>query len=317
MALLLAAVLGGVPTIACEWRPSAPVTVTPLSLPSARNGPDTGELVLSQAFRLRSQDPDFGGFSALELVGGDLFALSDRGTLWRLPSALLRGKSPATAPWWRCRLRTGDGAPDAESLAADGRGGLLVAVEGNHALHRLDPEASGAAVLAPFPLPGWLRKAPVNSGIEAATGLTDGRLLLLTEGLYAAPGLLRGALIEGDRALPLHYPVEDGFLPVGADALGEEIYLLERRFSLFGGFAARLRLLVLAARPKVGTVLAPRPLLRLEAPLPIDNFEGLAVRPAASGDREIYLVSDDNFSPLQATLLLRLEHRPGRRADID
>jgi hypothetical protein len=42
-----------------------------------------------------------------------------------------------------------------------------------------------------------------------------------------------------------------------------------------------------------------------------ENYEALAVRPAIDGNRfELILVSDDNFSPLQRTLLLELRWRP-------
>ena len=37
----------------------------------------------------------------------------------------------------------------------------------------------------------------------------------------------------------------------------------------------------------------------------IDNFEGMAVHRAADGALVLTLISDDNFSPLQRTLLLQ------------
>jgi hypothetical protein len=43
----------------------------------------------------------------------------------------------------------------------------------------------------------------------------------------------------------------------------------------------------------------------IERPLTIDNFEGLAVVRDPSGGVLVYLLSDDNYSPLQRTLLLR------------
>ncbi len=42
----------------------------------------------------------------------------------------------------------------------------------------------------------------------------------------------------------------------------------------------------------------------LRPPLTVDNLEGVAVRRGAAGGTLIYLVSDDNFNPLQRTLLL-------------
>ena len=48
-------------------------------------------------------------------------------------------------------------------------------------------------------------------------------------------------------------------------------------------------------------------LTRLEAPLPVDNFEGLAITPAAGGKVHVWLISDDNQAVTQRTLLWRLE----------
>jgi len=41
----------------------------------------------------------------------------------------------------------------------------------------------------------------------------------------------------------------------------------------------------------------------------IDNMEGVAVRRGPKGETLLYMVSDDNFSPLQRTLLLMFELR--------
>ena len=45
-------------------------------------------------------------------------------------------------------------------------------------------------------------------------------------------------------------------------------------------------------------------LLRLDPPLRLDNFEGIAVQEDAAGTL-IYLISDNNFQPFQRTLLLQ------------
>ena len=48
----------------------------------------------------------------------------------------------------------------------------------------------------------------------------------------------------------------------------------------------------------------------LRPPLIFDNFEGIAARSGAGGETLIYLLSDDNFNPLQRTLLLMFALRP-------
>ncbi|MBT3627577.1 MAG: esterase-like activity of phytase family protein, partial [Rhodospirillaceae bacterium] len=45
-------------------------------------------------------------------------------------------------------------------------------------------------------------------------------------------------------------------------------------------------------------------------PLTVDNMEGIAVRRDGAGHTLVYLVSDDNFSVLQRTLLLMFELKP-------
>jgi len=48
----------------------------------------------------------------------------------------------------------------------------------------------------------------------------------------------------------------------------------------------------------------------IEDPLPIDNFEGVAARAAPDGSVLIYILSDDNFSAMERTLLLQFRWRP-------
>jgi hypothetical protein len=48
-----------------------------------------------------------------------------------------------------------------------------------------------------------------------------------------------------------------------------------------------------------------RELARLAWPALQENFEGIAVRPGADGRVLLYLISDDNFLPIQRTLLLQ------------
>jgi hypothetical protein len=45
----------------------------------------------------------------------------------------------------------------------------------------------------------------------------------------------------------------------------------------------------------------------LRPPLTLDNFEGVAVHLAPDGTTRITLVSDDNFHPLQRTLIVQFE----------
>ena len=50
-------------------------------------------------------------------------------------------------------------------------------------------------------------------------------------------------------------------------------------------------------------------LARLAPPLTVDNMEGISARQDSAGRTLIYLMSDDNYSVLQRTLLLMFEYR--------
>jgi hypothetical protein len=270
---------------------------------------ELGPLRLEAAFALGSSDPRFGGLSGLWLApdGTALIAASDRGTLWRARldhhadgglagfadwQALLPGHAPAD-PAGR----------DAEALAPDGAGGLVIAFEGEHRLRRL-PLAGLAGETRALPaLPGLER--PGNAGIEALALLPDGALLALAEGHRLASGDLAAWYVRDGRALPLGYAASDGFVPTGADQLDGTVYVVERRFSLLGGFVSRI-VSVAAADARPGARLMPRPLATLGPPLVGENFEAIAARRAPDGRVLLYLAADDNFLPLQRTLILQL-----------
>ena len=85
--------------------------------------------------------------------------------------------------------------------------------------------------------------------------------------------------------------MEPNFKLVGAD----EGYFLFRAYDREAGNRNIIR------GPDIEFKLAP--------PLNVDNFEGIAVQKEATGTTRIYLVSDDNYSSRQRTLLYVFEIR--------
>ena len=86
--------------------------------------------------------------------------------------------------------------------------------------------------------------------------------------------------------------------------------MVERRFSLLGGFATRIVVLPAAAvRPDARLV--PRPVAMLRPPLVGENFEAIAARRAPDGRVLLYLLADDNFIALQRTLAAAVLARGG------
>lgn len=273
---------------------------------------EVGRLRYEAGYVLTSGEPDFGGFSGLLIAGdGDrMIAASDRGGLW---SARLEhdtaGRLTGLHGWRLLELghRPGDPkAGNAEALARDAAGGLVVAFEGDHRLRRWSPDDLGAAP-GVLPTPDQLQAG--NQGIEALVDLPGGNLFAVAEDVHDDRGDLFAWRIGDDAYETMGYASASGFAPTGADRLDGTVYMVERAFSLLRGFRARVVALpagTIGADARLfGTELA-----RLAPPLLTDNFEALAARRAPDGRVLLYLLSDDNFFALQRTLLLQFSVLP-------
>ena len=62
-----------------------------------------------------------------------------------------------------------------------------------------------------------------------------------------------------------------------------------------------------AADFQPGATAKPRELARLASPLAVDNLEGIAATKGPRGETLLWLISDDNFNPLQRNILLLFE----------
>ena len=277
-----------------------------------------GRLAFLGGLELHSEDPRFGGLSGLSIGAGGrrLVAVSDAGYWFEADIVLdedgcLAGLENA-ALW---PLRGLEGSPlegkragDAEAVEAVGASAYVVAFERDHRLWRYDT-AAGLGAARPIALdpPAGLDLAPDNRGIEALAALPDDRLLAITEGALDGAGDLRGWLVEDGVAAPLGYRITPFFRPTDLAALPSgDVVVLERSFIPPASLAARIRI-VAAAEVVPGARLRGAEIAHLKPPLIVDNFEGLAVHQDARGRTVLYLVSDDNYNPLQRTLLLRFE----------
>jgi hypothetical protein len=304
---------------------AAPAEAEPLELSSrARQlNPDApkqhrvGRLAWRGGLLITSPDDRWGGLSGLEVSpdGKRMVAVSDRGHWVTAELAYDRaGRLSGIGNARIGELPGKNGKPlkdkkrrDAEALAAlDGR--LLVAFERKHRIWRY-PAAAEPFALAPDSLakPPGLKDAPNNHGAEALTALADGGILAITQddgedGDFAAYLQRRGKWSR------LRYRAGAGdFEPTGAALLPDgDVVVLERHFNWLGGLAARL---VRLAAAEIGPdrLLLGREIARLRPPLTLDNMEGVAARRGPRGETLIYLISDDNFSLLQDTLLLMFE----------
>jgi hypothetical protein len=81
------------------------------------------------------------------------------------------------------------------------------------------------------------------------------------------------------------------------------VYALERRYSLVAGPGMRIRRFPLADVAP-GARLEGEALINLNITYTIDNMEGIALRYTDEGETLLYVISDDNYSRLQRTLIL-------------
>jgi hypothetical protein len=288
---------------------------TPLTLPATL--PDWPRMRPLGGFEIDRAQLGFGGLSGLHIAADlTVSAVSDLG--WFAQFALTldaRLRPQALALLRSGRLRDGAGQPlprghvrDAEALARLPDGSWLVAFERWHRIRRYrDLDGPGRYIEAP---PG-ISQAPLNAGLETLAVLADGRWLAMAEDLPVPdqPGVTAawlgrpgGWIRFGWRPGRAMNPVDAAPLPDGG------ALVLERGFSWIGGLSVRVVRLgaaaLDAARP--GAVLEGEEILRIAAPLPLDNYEGIAVARHA-GRLLVGIVSDDNQSRLQRTLLLFFE----------
>lgn len=279
---------------------------------AAPNRRQIGQLDYLGGWELSSASPDFGGLSSLHVEGGAVTALSDTGLLYRF--ALPDGR--ASEPVRIDPLGDGPGSRvhkynrDTESMVLLGPW-LWAGFEGHNMIWRYrGGDLRAASSAQPALMRGWRG----NSGAEGMTRLADGRFLVLCEGLSDNQLLSDAILFDGDPADPrtpahlLHYRRVPGYRVSDATTLPDgRIVILNRRFQWLEGFS----LAITIADPgglREGATIERRELARLAPPLNVDNMEGVSAT-VENGRTILWLVSDDNFFPLQRTLLLKFALR--------
>jgi hypothetical protein len=267
---------------------------------------------------LRSSDRSFGGISAIRVAsdGAHFIAVSDKGSWFRGRIVYEGGRPSGIADAEMAPILGLDGRPlaargwyDTESITEDG-GTLYLGIERVHRIVRFNYGKDGLSARGrPIPVPPELRALPANKGVEALVFVPKGlplagTLIAVSEhGLDAAgntSAFLIGGRTPGSFAVKRssNYDVSDAALVPGG------VLLLERKFSWTSGLGVRIRRIALA-EIKPGALVDGPVLLEADLGYEIDNMEGLSVHRAADGELVLTLVSDDNFSPLQRTMLLQ------------
>jgi hypothetical protein len=322
----LAAAAGNLPSAAFaieQTRLSITISARPIAAfePRAPEKTRFGQLVFRGGLGLSGSHPRFGGFSGLwrSPDGRDLVAVTDNG-FWLTAKVVSRaGKPVALEQAELAPILGSSGRPLHRSRYYDTEGLTIVdgvaylGVERTHDLLRFDWATEGVRARAQtVPVPREVKRLPNNRGLEAIGVVPSGHALAgavvavaersgreddeATLGLILGgrqPGLFRVARHDG-------YDITDlAFLP------GGDMLLLERWHRSLRGVGMRIRRIA-GTSLKPGAMLDGPYLIEADLGQEIDNMEGMSVH-RADGKTVLTLISDDNFSFLQRTVLLEFE----------
>ncbi len=311
------------PSLAVPALSALPLSSTPLPLDRDDPGVEhIGALAFRGAIQIRSSNALFGGLSALRAGRGDrMLALSDTGNWIAFDTVEQDGKlvgvnnaviAPVLRPDGRAATSKSDG--DCESLEWDAAtGAATIVYEQDHRLvHFAGIDAGQPRTLTRRPVATERIAAMAdwrpNGGGEAMAVLPGGVRIVIREDADA-DGIGHDAIVTmaaGSRRVIVTAPA--GFSPTDAVALdASTLLVINRRFNT-SGIGAALTLVDMSGIATASRFEA-RELARLQPPLTLDNMEGLALR--RDGARVfVYIVSDDNLSSLQRTLLMKFELMP-------
>jgi hypothetical protein len=308
-----------------EFSAAVPVSIEvnarpiPSFEPRDRSRVRFGSLEYRSGLVLTSRFPGFGGLSGLRLdaKGERFISISDKGS-WFTGRIRYRGREMTGLDDVEAAPLLGpDGKPitargwyDSESIALDGSL-VYIGVERVNQVLRYDfskgfTRSHGEVI----PVPPALRKLPRNKGIEALVMVPKGlplagTLIVLSERGLDANGNLIGFLIGGPSPGQFsirrsnNFDISDAvLLPSG------ELLVLERKFSWISGVGIRIRSIPLRLLAP-GAVVDGAAIFDADLGNEIDNMEGIDAHITPQGDTVLTLVSDDNFSMVQRTLLLQ------------
>lgn len=298
------------------------IEAVPVRFSRQDEGARYGRLAYRGGLALTSPDRRLGGLSGLGISadGSRIFTVSDTGSAFEMDLDYNNGHLSGVRAARAGRLRGSRGQPlpgkawsDAEGVAfgperLDGQ--VWVSFERRHRIETYDYGRFGLNTPARrIALPPSLTRLGGNSGVEAIVRLgpesgLDGALLVFGEGRNEV-GRVPGHLVGGPQPGALTLASPDGYSVTDAAALANgDIVVLERYVGSLVDFTIQLRLIRGAAiRP--GAHLGGDLLFRGGLSYTIDNFEGLAAHVGPDGEVRLTLVSDDNYSMFQRTLLLQ------------
>lgn len=268
------------------------------------------EIRFGGAWHLTSDEPNFGGLSGLAVLpDGELLAVSDGG-------AFVWIDMDADAPTGTGRigyLRGDDGhllsgktKGDSEGLAVVD-GVAFVSFERDHRVLAFDLEACGANArgalvsrISSTPL-GFPKGFKSNQGAEALSTDGHGGLVVgLESGNAGASVSAISTLTESGLAFHERLARPNGPFLVGMDSEQDQTFALFRSYAR--GIGNLIEVRSYADLSEDGETR-----IRLARPYTVDNFEGIAATRLEDGVLRLYIISDDNFSDRQRTLLMAFD----------
>ena len=327
--LLIGALAFAAPAVAQE-RPRADETpikiavrATPIGAFEPRDPSRTqfGAFEFRGGLQLTSPYRHFGGFSGLHVEpdGARFLSVSDRGRWLRGRIVYQSGRPAGIVDAEMAPILGADGQPlavrgwyDTESLTID-RGIAYVGIERVNRIVRFDYGKDGLLARGePIPVPPGVQTLPSNKGLEALAMVPAGMplagtLIAISERGLDRAGNILAFLIGGPTPGTFTLRRNDDFDVTDATVTEGELLVLERRFGFLSGAGMRIRAIPLG-EIKPGALIVGRVLIEADLGYEIDNMEGIGVHKNAVGETIITIVSDDNFSPIQRTILLQFAY---------
>jgi hypothetical protein len=288
-----------------------------------------GALEFRGGLDLDSPAPDFGSLSGLDFAadGRTIYAISDNGFWFRARIVEDNGRLVGIEDAAMAPILDSGGVPLAGKQNSDAEGLRVVTRNGRETAFISFEQVANVASFVASPdlamarrrtirLPAFVNNIRRNQGLEAIAiapqnSAFAGAIVVIAERSLNAAGNHRGFILNGPlkgtfavRRIGTFDVTDAAFLPDG------DLIVLERHFALSDGLGFRIRRIPAATIRPDATVDGPILIQSAEFEQ-FDNMEGLALRTGPSGETLLTLISDDNHSLLQRTLLLQFAIVPG------
>ena len=278
-----------------------------------------GDLEFLGGLVLVSDHRDFGGISGIRFMdnGNQFLAITDEGKWIR---ATLEREGPIPKGITNSRLGTlrkangkklkGKRNADAEGMEVFGDN-ILIAFERNHRIERFSwqneklQEVSGIQTID---LNGF--ELENNHGPEAiAYSRETGELFVFPEGNLVGENLYRGFIIKDNEIAEVFLAKNAYYRPTDiVFRKNGNMILLERHYNPLFGVSMRIREID-KADLTANSQLDGKVLAEASWKNQIDNMEAIALSEMKDGSTRLTIVSDNNFSAVQRTLLLEFRLR--------